>query len=194
VLIADVFKGQPAEKAGIKAGDVIISIDGVRVENVNELRNTVASINPGKQVPIEIIRGGGRKVIKARLGDRDEKEVKKIAEEEEMGDSGAEVDETKTLGIKVSDINDDLRSKFSIGKSTDGVVVVEIDRYSQAAREGIRPGDVIKEIRIKGRKAATVSSAKEFKKLTRGLKEGDSVMFLIERGGSNRFVAFKLRD
>ncbi|MBD3345962.1 MAG: Do family serine endopeptidase [Chitinivibrionales bacterium] len=193
VLIADVFDGQPADKAGIKRGDIIVSIDGMGVENVNELRNTVASIDPGKKVPIEIIRNGKKKVLQAKLGERSKTKLAGESAEDEKEESADDYDATKKLGIKISELTDDVRSKYNIEKSTKGVVVVDLDRASLAAREGIQVGDVIKEVRIKGQNAVPVTSAKEFKKIVRGLKPGDSVMFLIERDGHNRFVAFRLR-
>jgi len=192
VLIGDVFEGQPADIAGIKRGDVVMSINNKPVESPNELKNIVAGIDPGKKVPIELIRDGKKVTLKARLSVRDLDE-KGRPRSEGGDDEDKKSDESgnttyEKLGITVGSITSDIRNRLNLDKDTKGVVIMDLERTSQAAEEGIRPGDVIIEVNRK-----PVSSVKEFKKQLKSVKPGDSLLLLVHRGGNTFFKAFKIR-
>ncbi len=194
VLINDVFKGQPASKAGLKVGDVVLSIDGIRTGDVNSLRNTVASITPGKKVPMEIIRNGKKMTLQVTLTSRDEKKIKDMSTGQ-PGDGeetkSEEVDVTKKLGFSVGNITSEIRNNMNLSKNTKGIVVLSVEQSSHAARKGLRKNDIIKKIKVKENDFVIVQSAKSFKKVVSKAKEGDSVLLYVERGGNSFFVAFK---
>ncbi|MBN1756982.1 MAG: DegQ family serine endoprotease [Chitinispirillaceae bacterium] len=188
VLIGDVFKDQPADKAGLKRGDIVIRVDGKEVNNTNELRNRIAAIHPGKKVPLDILRDGKEKTLHVTLSGRDKANTEKSAGEHAEANSGNSGDSAEKLGIKVSPLTSELRNKLDLDKAVKGVVVMEVDPASQAAREGLAEGDVILEIN-----RTRIESVKEFSKALRNLKTGDSVLFLVQREGNTFFKAFKIR-
>ncbi len=195
VLIDDVFKGQPADKAGLQAGDVVLSIDGVRTERANELMNTVAGIKPGKKVPVEIIRNGKKKTLQVVLAKRDEGKISQMSgsgsTDSESEGAQTEEDYTERLGLKVGPITDEARQQLQLDASTKGVLITDVNPTSRAAREGLRKGDVIKKVRTKGSQMVTVSSVSDFERAVKGVTSGDAVMFYIERQGRSFFIAFK---
>ncbi|GBU21919.1 hypothetical protein R80B4_01821 [Fibrobacteres bacterium R8-0-B4] len=190
VLIGDVFKGQPADKAGIKRGDVIQSIDGKPTENSNKLRNLVAAVYPGKTVPVELLRNGKRITVNVKLMSRDESDALAAQSGGQSGAAGqgAPKEEGKFLGMTVDAITPELRDKFGLNKGIQGVVVTQLDPRGQAAQEGIRVGDVIMEV---NRRA--VASVKDFSQATAGFKAGDSALLLVQRGGSTFYLVLKVK-
>ncbi len=197
VLINDVFKGQPADKAGLKAGDVVLSIDGVRTGNANELKNTVASIMPGKKVPVEIVRDGKEKTLQVVLDRREEDAIAKMknggGEEESAGaDEGGKVDVPEKVGFKVGTITAEIRKQLNLDGGVKGVVVLEVDPSSLAARKGVRKYDIVQKVKIKGREEVSVASVKDFRKALQSAKSGSPLMMYIQREGNSFYVAFKI--
>jgi len=188
VLIGDVFPGQPADRAGIRRGDVITRIDGKPIETLNQLRNNVAAINPGKTVPAELLRNGRKMTVQVRLTARDESAAAASSDASAGDPQAPQPTDGQLMGMKVSPITRELREQLNLTATLQGVVITEIARGSQAAQEGLRVNDIILEV---NRKA--VPSMKEFTQATRSVKPGDSVLFLIQRDGSTFFRAFKVR-
>jgi serine protease Do len=187
VLIGDVFKGQPADKAGIKRGDVVLSVDGKAVETSNDLKNTVAGIQPGKKIPVVIFRAGKELTVTVVLNERDEGAVNKLSSgKEKQPESGR--DTSQQLGLSVTNLTDEARQQLNLASDVSGVVVTEVDQASQAAGEGVQPGDVVQEINRQ-----PVASVKDFTKIAKSVKPGNSVLLLVRRGQSSLFVAFTLR-
>jgi serine protease Do len=198
VMVNEVFKGQPADKAGIKAGDVILSIDGIRTGNANDLRNTVASIEPGRKVPLEIIRDGKQKTLQAVLSLRDEKEIEKMNDSDGQPGSGETGNETNTditekTGFKAGDITPEIREKLNLGSGVKGVVVLDVDESSWAGRKGIKKNDIIQSVKLKDSDAITVTSIKEYSKALSGARSGTAVMLSILRNNRPFFVAYKIK-
>jgi serine protease Do len=189
VLIGDVFKGQPADKAGFKRGDIVTAVDGKQVKNTNELRNCIAAIRPGKKVPIKIIRDGKSKTLHVTLTARDKADVNKSAEDDDTGDKKGESSDLATkMGITAGSITSEIREELDLPANLKGVVITDVKPGSQAQQEGLRKGDIIVEIN-----RTSISSVKKFKKALKTVKAGDSVLFLINRQGNTFFMAFKVR-
>jgi len=187
VLISDVFKNQPADKAGIKRGDVVLSIDGKPVETSNDLKNTVATIEPGKKIPVVIFRGGKEITVSVVLNEREEGNVNSIATKNGKSSEGGS-DTAGALGLSVSNLTDQIRQQYNLDESVTGVVVTDVDQSSQAAGEGVQPGDVIAELNRQ-----PVSSVKEFARIAKSIKPESSVLLLLRRGQSTLYLAFTLR-
>jgi serine protease Do len=190
VLIGDVFKDQPADKAGIKRGDVVLSIDSRPVTNSNELRNTVATLSPGKKFPVVVFRGGKEVTLSVMLVERDEGKINNLSSGGGPSSNGeGAADEMKKWGIQASALTEALRQQYSIDSDISGVVVTSVDQSSQAFTEGIQEGDVIEEIN-----KTPISSIKDFSKALKSVKNGDNVMLLIRRGESTLYIAFTFKD
>jgi serine protease Do len=188
VLISDVFKGQPADKAGIRRGDVVLAIDGKAVESSNDLKNTVAVIEPGKKIPVVIYRGGKELTVTVVLNERDEGSVNKIASGTGKSSSEGGGDTAGALGLSVSNLTDKIRQQYNLEENAAGVVVTDVDQSSQAAGEGVQPGDVVVELNRQ-----QIASVKDFVKVAKSIKPESAVLFLIRRGESTLYLAFTLR-
>jgi len=188
VLIGDVFEGQPAEKGGIKRGDLIISIDREKVTNTNELRNTVASIRPGTTVPIKVIRKGKEITLNVTIAKRDESKLGGLSGKgEEKESSDPDTESFEKLGFTVSDITAEAKERLNLS-STKGVVITDVETGSQAERQGIRTDDILLEMNQQ-----PIANMKEFNRIARSVKKGSSVLFLIKRGRSTFFKAYKIK-
>ena len=189
VLIGDVFKGQPGDKAGIKRGDIVTSVNDNAVESANELRNAVAAIHPGVKVPIELLRNGKKVAVQVTLTNRDTKKTQSTEASGAKSGEGESADFTKMLGIKVANLTSKEYDEQGIDQSVKGVIVQEVDPESQAAANDLRQNDVILEVNRE-----PVASVKEFKRATKSIKAGDSILLLVLREESTFFRAFKLQN
>ncbi len=193
VLVADVYKGQPADKAGIRRGDVIVSVGGKDVDNPNQLRNTVADLSPDKAVPVVIIRNGKEQTLSITPRERNEKEIAALSRpESKKAEEAASPEKEKRLGFSVANITVELRKKYGIDEKTRGVVIETVDQMLADARAGLKEGDVIEQVKVKNSDFQTVTTVKEFDAVAKGLKKGDSIMLLVARGETTFFIAFTL--
>jgi len=179
VIVTQVQKDSPAEEAGLEEGDVIIGFNGKKVRNNTELSTWVAGAGPGAKVTLTILRDGKKKEIKVKLGE--------LPEEEQVAVVPAKKGVFEKIGIEVSNITPNLRQKFNLSKKVKGVVITGIRRGSKAERVGLQIGDVILKVNRE-----PVENVKEFQKMMKKLKPGDSVAFYILRDKNRLFVAFSI--
>lgn len=191
-LVADVTKGSPSEKAGLLAGDVIIQFDGRTIADSKELPRVVAETEVGKEVDVKIVRSSKEMDVKVTLGRLEDGE-KQVAQVEAKPSPTVAPTTVTVLGMTVSSMNDELRTKFKIDEKVNGALVTETASDGAAADKGVAAGDVILE--AGGKPVATsadVSSAIET-----ATKEGKaSVLLLMAKGGKSsetRFIALKLK-
>jgi len=143
-LVGDVGEDTPAGKAGIRAGDVILSIENRIVNDANSLRIIVSEFSPGTTVKIRLIRNGHEKVIAVKLG---ELPGDNFAADGNKGSGGAGTSVTDALdGVEVTEIDDQVRQQLRVPRALQGVVVSAVKETSNAAEAGLRQGDVIVEI------------------------------------------------
>ncbi len=175
VLISQVFDGSPAEKAGIKRGDVVVEFGGERIDDFRALQAKVAETEVGKKVKVKVVRGGSEKTLRVKTAERD---IEKAAGGKEYSrkESG--------LGIIAGNITPEAARQFGI-KAKEGAVVLSVTAGSPADSAGVMRGDVIHEVNGK-----RVHNLNEFESRAEGLKKGDEVVFLIERGNSMVYLAF----
>lgn len=185
-LVTDVPDG-PAKEAGIKAGDVILSFDGIEVKDTRSLVRIVGNTEVGKTVRVVVFRDGGTQTFKVTLGRREE------AEAAGPRDGGAKPEATpkEVLGMTLVPMNDELRGQLGLGEDAQGLVVMDIDETSQAFEKGLRAGDVITE--AGQQKVRTIRDLQ--KRIDEARDAGrKSILLLVRRGGEPRFVALALRD
>lgn len=159
VVIAEVQQGSAAEKAGLKAGDIVISIDGVAVESTAQLRNEIGQRQIGQKLKLTILREGRSKVIKARVG---------------------EVSAQLAGSSSIHPFLEGAQLKTAAGGA--GVEVSDIDPHSTAASSGLRPGDLIlsanrqKVVSIEDLKQAASQSKR---RLVLRIKRGNAALYLV---------------
>ena len=174
-LVADVTSDGPAERAGIKRGDVIISFDGKEIEEMSELPFVVASTPVNKTVTVVVIRGGGKESLTV-----------KIAKMEEEKGPAAVIEEKSDLGITLKELTPELSQQLGLIEKS-GLVVVQVESNSPAEEAGIRQGDIIMEMDQK-----PVKNIDEYSKQILQYKKGDTILFLIKRGGSALYLTLKI--
>jgi serine protease Do len=170
-LVSDVISGGPAEKAGIKRGDVIQQFDGKAIRSSRDLPFVVASTPIGKTVGVEIMRENQPMKLQIK--------TEELKDETEAAPAG---EARPYLGMEVREINPELAKNYGLAR-TSGIIVVEVESGSPAAEAGLSPGDIIIEVDRK-----PVSNLETFKRLLAEFKEGDTILFLIDRGGMTIFV------
>jgi serine protease Do len=190
-LVADVTKGSPSEKAGVQAGDVIVQFDGRAINDSKELPRVVAETEVGKEVDVKVMRNGKETDVKVTLGRLEDGE-KQVADKNTKPAPATAPTTVTVLGMTVSGLNDELRTKFKIDEKVAGVVVTEVATAGAAIDKGVEAGDVIMEA---GGKPVT-SSADVSAAVDAATKDSKaSVLMLMAKGGKaseTRFIALKL--
>jgi serine protease Do len=176
-LVAEVEPNSPAEKAGLKSGDVILDFNGHKVADARHLRLEVAEAPPGDRVPVEVLRDGVTKTLEVK--------VKELPGTEEVaGNSSSHSDSSDTLqGVGVEDIDAQGRQQLKIPDNVKGAVVTEVAPNSASAEAGLQPGDVITEINHH-----SVSSANDAVRLTEHAKEKTTLLHVWSKQGTHYMV------
>lgn len=139
-LVGGVVPNSPADKAGIKSGDVIVQFDGHKVLDSRNLKLAVGDTAPGEHVPVEIVRDGSSKTLEIK--------VKELPGSDELanGNSESPSDNDTLQGVAVENLDSQSRQQYNIPDHVQGAVVTQVDPNSAAADVGLKPGDVILEI------------------------------------------------
>jgi serine protease Do len=170
-LVADVVEGSPAEKAGIKRGDVIIEFDGKELNEPFQLRNMVAGIHPGETREIKIIREGEARTLKVTIGELPV-ETERVPTDYENA----------LKGVEVQNLTPEIYKQLNLPAKMRGVVVTNIESDSPAEAT-LMPGDIIIEI---DRKAVT--NTDDYKNIASQIKTDKILTVLVYRKGSTLFV------
>lgn len=177
VLVSEVFDGHPAQKAGIIPGDIISGVEGKQVDTPAALARAIAGMMPGKKVEIEVIRDGKRRSLVVEITEKKEEAVTAAIPKEQP-----EI----ALGINVEDLTQELIERFNI-KEKKGVVISDVEPNSPAEREGIRPGDLLKEVN-----KVEVNSVAEFNAVMNKLKKDESILLRVIRENRAFFIVLNL--
>jgi serine protease Do len=175
ILIADVTDDSPAQKSGLRQGDVIIGYQGEPVSDVGDFRNRVSLTPPGVPVILKIHRDGEPKEIKATIGKLNEENV--LVSEHSV--------DTEKFGMTVQTLTQELARKFNT-KSKNGVVVTNVSPGSVAHIAGIRAGDLILKINHK-----VIESAAEFNRMVQKSKGDEGLLLLVRTNNSQRYIVLK---
>ncbi len=185
-LIGHVMPNDPADKAGIKAGDVIVEFDGKPVTSSKELVSVVGATPPDKEVTVMLVRDREKRtvtLVTSRRADNAGRPSGEDEEEDEESVSGQGV-----LGLTVRRITRELAERHDLGDAT-GLLVTAVSPGSPAEEAGIRRGDVILEVAHK-----SVTDERQFDAAVGKVKPGDIVLIRIRRQGTSQYVTVKIAD
>jgi serine protease Do len=190
-LIASVNDGGPAQKGGIQPGDVVLNFDGKEIPDVRQLPRIVAETPIDKSVKVTVWRKRKEEGVDVKVGELEETDQVASADAGKQGSSTAPSDtpSVKTLGLSLSSITPDLRTKFSLADDAAGVVVVDVQGNSPGAEKQLKAGDVIVEVAQEEVKSPSqvVDKIEEAKKAGR-----KSVLMLIDRAGELGWKALRI--
>jgi serine protease Do len=173
-LVEDLAVGGPAEKAGIKNGDVIRKLNGQQIGDSGQFTAMITNLNPGAEVTVDTLRDGQPLSVKATLGERPS----------DLGvrtSGSGSVQEGTLRGIMVQDLTPKIREQLGLRANVTGVIINEIDPNSSAAQQGLQPGDVIEAINRE-----PVRSVADFNRLAAQAKE--QTLLRVNRQGKGSFV------
>ncbi len=173
-LVEDLTAGGPAEKAGIKNGDVIRKLNGQQIGDSGQFTAMITDLNPGTEVTVDILRDGQPLTIKATLGERpSDLGVRAVGP--------GRIQEGTLRGIMVQDLTPQIREQLGLPPNVTGVVINGIDPNSPAAQQGLQPGDVIEAINRQ-----PVRSVADFNRLAAQAKE--QTLLRVNHQGNGSFV------
>ncbi len=176
-LVAEVNPGTPADKAGIKRGDIIIDFNGSPIKHMNELPRLVAATQPGTKATVTVLRDGKEKTFSLTVTE---------LKEERQAMAAGESEEENSLGLVVESLTSELARRFGL-KETKGVVVMRVIPGSSAAEAGLRPGDVILEIN-----SQTLQSVSDYQRHLKRLQPGAYARLLIKRSGHTLYITMEI--
>ena len=177
-LVADVVNDSPASKAGLQVGDVITNFDGNDVTSAKSLSVAVANTNPSDKVPVKFLRDGKQNTLQVKLGEVEQTVANAIDNPGRVQAAGGE------LGLGLSELTDGYRQQLGLPEGYAGVLVSQVAPDSPAAKQGIRPGDVIS--RVGSTSIHNVSEAKAA--IAKAKSVGKYAALLLRRRDGQQFV------
>ena len=172
-LVSSVVHNGPAERAGIKAGDVVLRYDGKEINHANDLPLLVAGTPAGKTVSLSIFRDKKITTLAAAVGQLKDEEV--VASNTEKGD----------LGLTVEEISPEIAENLGLNNGH-GVVITAVEPDSPGDETGLQPGDVIREINRK-----PIRDLADYRKAMASAGQGQNVLFLVQREDNTIFLALR---
>ena len=177
VLVADVFKGDPADKAGIQPKDIILEVNDNQIETSRELTAMIADLKVGEDAKVEVFRNGKIKTFHIKLAKRDDQ---RLASRPTPSES-----EEEKFGIRVAELTPEIVQRFGID-DTKGVIVINVEADGKGAEAGVQMGDIIKEINHR-----IIESVEDYTAAMDKIKDDESVNLFIWRKNAG-FMVVKL--
>jgi len=189
-LVSEISPDGPAEKGGLKVGDVIVRFDDKPVPTMRDLPRIVAETAIDKPVQVEVFRRGKSRMLEIVTGRLEEVSTKANSQRPTQEKASSDDDES-FIGLTMQSLNRENRMRFGLGDDIIGAVIVDVERDSAAFEAGLRPGDVVSEIdqRAIGSAQGAVDALQAAKRSGR-----NSVLALIRSTESVRFIAIPLND
>jgi serine protease Do len=181
-LVNSVVKGDPADKAGVEAGDIILKADGKTINSSSELPRIITQIKPGTKIPVQVWRKGATKDVTITVAELKDEEAPRAARKSAPSKEKAK---PNRMGLMLSDLTDEQKKELEI---KNGVLIEDI---SGSVRGDIQAGDVIIAVISKG---ATIDakSADQVNAMLAKLDKGAAVTFLLRRGDTQRYSSVKV--
>lgn len=176
-LISQLEPGGPAEKAGIRVGDVVVALDGREIDESSDLPHVVGLIKPDTEVPVKLFREGKERNLKVRVGKLGGDEPRDITSAATGGDR---------IGLQVEDLSDQQKVRMRL---QGGVVVRAVAPDKAAARAGLMPGDIIAQVGNE-----PVRDAADFGEIVNALPANVHVPLRLIRRGQAGFIALRIEE
>lgn len=173
-LISEVLKDSPADKAGLKQGDIILQYNGIPIKSLGGFRNDISFMNPDSSVELKVNRKGTILTIPVTLGTASDKQIS----------TGGSV---QKLGLEVDALTPEIAKQLGYLKMEEGVVITKIRPGSPAALAGLRPGFIIQAINHK-----KITNVAEFNDAINDLDNKNRVLILVRQGNATRFYSIKV--
>jgi serine protease Do len=188
-MVAGTTEGGPAEKAKIHAGDIILKFDGHDVKEMHNLPRIVADATVGKEVPVVVWRDGKEVTMQITLAERPADAQLAASDAGKPPTDMTKPTEIAGLGLKVAPVNQELKDKFQLPDTQEGVVITDVAPNTAAAERGLKPGDVIVEVQ-----QGKVASPADVQKQVDTARKADRkfVLMLIQREGGVQYVPLAL--
>jgi serine protease Do len=177
-LVADVTSGGPADRAGFKRGDVILSYNGEPVKDTVQIRNEVAKESPGSSARVKVVRDGHELDMNVELGER----PADLGHPQQKSEEAAR----PKLGLSIQTLTPQLAQQLGY-QNEHGVVVAGVEPGGPADEVGLQRGDLIKEA-----DRVSVSTADDFARIVEGHDSGDSIALLVRRGPNTFYAAIEI--
>ncbi len=175
VLIADITKDSPADKAGLKQGDILLQCDNQPIKSLGGFRNQISMTPPGKEVELMINRKGSTKKIRVQLGQAADRKSESVL--------------MQKIGLELENLSPDLAFSLGLDKKETGLVVTKVKAGSPAAMAGLRPGFLILQVNHD-----PVKSLDDFSRIISNLGKNKRLILLVKQGYNMKFYTIKLED
>lgn len=173
-LVSEVIKDSPAEKAGLKQGDIILEYNKTPVKSLQSFRNEISLMGPGTALNLKVNRKGEIVTVPVTLG----------TASDSLASAGGIV---QKLGMEIDNLTPEMAKQLGYTKGEEGVVIVKIKPGSPAALAGMRPGFLIQAVNHK-----KVTTIEEFNTAMNSLDSKNRVLMLVRQGNMTRFYSIKL--
>ncbi len=178
ILIGRVVENTPAEKSGLKRGDVVTKLNGETVTDVNEFRLRVADFPVGDPIKLEVLRDGKKQNMQVVLEER--------PSQEQLASSNSREDANSWAGLSVQDLGSQRSRGLGVDPQETGVVIVSVEPGSPADDAGMQPGDIVKEVGN-----MSVEDLGDYNAAVKKYREKKAVAFLLKRGNQTLYVGLK---
>ena len=185
-LLSSVNRGEPADRAGLKAGDVIIEFNGRPVKDSDMLVGMVVNTKPGSSVPVSVIRNKERKTFNVTVAELnlDQEQGRQTARRNQPDEEQA----STGLGMDIESVTPDIAREMDLPRDRGAVIVTHVERNSAAAAGGVAPSDVILEVN-----RVPVTSVSQVTRELQKVPAGGAVTLLVWRNGTENFLILKKR-
>jgi serine protease Do len=174
VLVGNVMKDSPADRGGLKTGDIIQEFNEVKITGVRQLQKEVAGSSINAPAKVKILREKQSLTLTVVLGEQ--------PTEVAAAPGGTAAEPAERYGFSVQDLSPELREQLTLPEAI-GVVVSGVEEGGPAARAGIRPGDIVMQVNRE-----PVKNVQEFSRILGQTRRGGNLLLLVQRDGGSRFV------
>jgi serine protease Do len=173
VYVAKVYENNPAHDAGIQEGDVIVEVNGKKIDSSRDLTITISNLKVDETVDVKIIREGSEKIVPVKLGQRPAQDPEVLASLEDFDG----------FGFKFKEIDADTAQQLGYPSEIKGLIVMEIKPDSPAENSGVRTGDLLMELN-----RHRITDLKSYHEILSRIEKGRTVQLLFRRGNSQVYV------